>query len=356
MARVGLIFGGRSVEHRVSIVSARAVGTALVAAGHEVIALGIAEDGCWVDPAAARAALDGGVEVLPPLARPVVPTLRHLLAAEADVLFPLVHGTWGEDGTLQGLCEMLDLPFVGAGVTASALAMDKAQSKVVLRAAGIPVVDFEVVRKSELEKSESVVLSRVSRFALPLFIKPSVGGSSVGIRKVRARNELVEALAFAFRFDDVVIVEEGIVGRELECGVLGGDELVASEVGEIVPGGEFYDYAEKYLNDDAELIAPAELASDVRTEIQRVAVAAFAALGGYGLARVDFLLGIDGSLYLNELNTIPGFTGISMYPRLWSLSGLSMSALVDRLVNLAFERHDKRGQLDRGIRQWLDSL
>lgn len=356
MARVGLIFGGRSVEHRVSIISARTVASALAEAGHEVVALGVAEDGCWVNPEAAKAALDGGVEALPPLARPVVPTLRHLLAAEAEVLFPLVHGTWGEDGTLQGLCEMLDLPYVGAGVTTSALAMDKAQSKVVLRAAGIPVVDFEIVRRSELEGAETAVLSRLARLAPPLFVKPSVGGSSVGIRKVEELGELLAALGFAFQFDDAVVVEQGIVGRELECGVLGGNELEASEIGEIVPGGEFYDYAEKYLNDDAELIAPAELPSDVRAEIQRLAIAAFAAIGGSGMARVDFLLGEDSSLYLNELNTIPGFTDISMYPRLWSLSGLTRSALVDRLVALAFERHEQRKELDRGIHEWLDSL
>lgn len=356
MARVGLIFGGRSVEHRISIISARTVAGALLEAGHEVVALGIAEDGCWVDPEAAKAALDGGVEALPPLARPVVPTLRHLLAAESEVLFPLVHGTWGEDGTLQGLCEMLDVPFVGAGVTASALAMDKAQSKVILRAAGIPVVDFEIVRRSELESAKAAVLSRLARLSFPLFVKPSVGGSSVGIRKVVERCDLDESVAFAFRFDDAVVVEEAIMGRELECGVLGGEELEASKIGEIIPAGDFYDYAEKYLNDDAELIAPAELSSDIGAEIQRLAVAAFAAIGGYGMARVDFLLGGDGSLYLNELNTIPGFTDISMYPRLWGLSGLPLATLVDRLVTLAFVRHEERKELDRGIRDWLDSL
>ncbi len=356
MARVGLIFGGRSVEHRVSIVSARTVASALGEAGHEVVPLGIAEDGCWVDPEAAKAALDGGVEALPPLARPVVPTLRHLLAAEAEVLFPMVHGTWGEDGSLQGLCEMLDLPFVGAGVTASALAMDKAQSKMVLRASGIPVVDFEVVHRRDLERAQTAVLSRLARLEPPVFVKPSVGGSSVGIRKAGQRCELVAALAFALQFDDVAIVEQGISGRELECGVLGGDQLEASEIGEIVPGGEFYDYAEKYLTDSAELIAPAKLAIELRAKIRRLAVAAFAAIGGHGMARVDFLLDEEGSLYVNELNTIPGFTRISMYPRLWDLSGVPLPDLVDRLVALALERHEQQTQVDRSIREWLESL
>ncbi len=365
MTRVGVVFGGRSVEHRVSVVSARAVAAALAEAGHQPVPLGVAEDGAWVERAAGERALGGELDALAATGEPVAPTLRRLIDDPPEALFPIVHGTWGEDGTLQGLAEMLDLPYVGAGVTASALAMDKLQAKRALAAAGLPVVDFEAAGRREVEEAPEAFLDRCARLPPPLFVKPSVGGSSVGIRKVAGRAELAEAVEFALRFDDAVVVERGVPGRELECAVLGYRKLAASAVGEIVPGREFYDYQDKYLSDGARLIAPAELPDGVAERVRALAVAAFAALGGSGMARVDFFYqpGFDqpgadgdGGLFVNEVNTLPGFTPISMYPRLWALSGLPLPGLVDRLVEIALRRHRDRHRLDAGIKEWLAAL
>ena len=356
MSNVGLIFGGRSVEHRVSVASARTVAKALADAGHEVVPLGIAPDGCWVDAATARRALGGELDDLPPVGGRVAPSLRHLLQAEVDVLFPIVHGTWGEDGTLQGLCEMLDLPYVGTGVTSSAAAMDKAVAKQLLEAAGLPVVEYEVIERPRFESSADGELARLERFSPPVFVKPSIGGSSVGISKVPDRQCLRTAIELALRFDDRVVVERGIEGRELECAVLGYRRLEASAIGEIVPGKEFYDYADKYLEEGAGLLAPAELDAAVSDRLRSVAVEAFAALGGWGMARVDFLLESAERYYINEINTLPGFTSISMYPRLWEVSGVSNPRLVDRLVEVAIRRHRDRTRLDAGIKQWIAEL
>lgn len=356
MARVGLVFGGRSVEHRVSVVSARTVKQALEAAGHHVVPLGIAEDGSWVNPLLAKAALAGEREALPPVGMPARATLGVLIGAELDVIFPLVHGTWGEDGTLQGLLEMLDLPYVGAGVAASAIAMDKLATKRILAATGVPVVEHRAFRRREIELDLATCVAATEALPLPLFVKPSVGGSSVGVAKVSDRTQLGAALLAALAFDDTVLVERGVAGRELECAVLGGSRLKASVVGEIVPGREFYDYADKYLTDGAQLLAPAVLDEAVATRLRQLAIEAFAAIGGWGMARVDFLLDRDGSLYVNELNTLPGFTAISMYPRLWGLSGLALPQLVDRLVSLALDRHLNRQALDLGIREFLREL
>lgn len=356
MARVGLVFGGRSVEHKVSIVSARTVAQGLADAGHQVVALGVAEDGGWVEPAVGERALGGDLDALEPADRPVAPTLRHLLAAEVDVVFPIVHGTWGEDGTLQGLCEMLDLPYAGAGVTASAVAMDKLLCKRVLDHEGAPVVPFEAIAKAAWSTDREGALERCRRLPPPLFVKPSVGGSSVGIRKVPSLECLESSVEFAFGFGDTVLVERGIEGRELECAVLGDETLEASCVGEIVPGHEFYDYADKYLEDTARLDAPAELPEETEARIRELAVRAFATIGGWGMARVDFLLSRDGDLFLNEINTLPGFTAISMYPRLWDLSGLPLPGLVDRLVSIAIARHARRAELDRAIKDFLAGL
>ncbi len=361
MARVGVIFGGRSVEHQVSVSSARTVTRALAEAGHEVVPLGIAPDGCWVDAETAGRALAGEVDDLPPAGGPVAPTLRHLLEAPVDVLFPIVHGTWGEDGTLQGLCEMLDLPYAGTGVTSSATAMDKAVAKQLLEASGIPVVEYEVVARGDFERAPGGELRRLEqlfyqRGEQPVFVKPSIGGSSVGISKVPDRECLARAVELALRFDDRAIVERAIAGRELECAVLGYRRLEASAIGEIVPGKAFYDYADKYLDDGAELIAPAELDDAVTARLQKAAVDAFAALGGWGMARVDFLLEASGRFYVNEINTLPGFTAISMYPRLWELSGVPRARLVDRLVEIAVRRHRDRARLDEGIKAWIAEL
>jgi D-alanine-D-alanine ligase len=356
MAHVGVVFGGRSVEHQVSIRSARTVVQGLREAGHAVTPLGIAEDGCWIDAEASAAIIEGEAREIPPIGLPIAPTLRHLLAAGVEVVFPIVHGTWGEDGTFQGLCEMLDLAYVGPGVTASALAMDKVLAKRQLAAAGVPVVDYEAVSRRDFEADPEAFLARCERLALPVFVKPSVGGSSVGVRKVAGFDHLEEAVRFALRFDEVVLVERGVRGRELECAVLGYREIQASMVGEIVPGNDFYDYADKYLQDNAGLIAPAELPERVSDRLRRTAVEAFTAIGGAGLARVDFLMEGEDGLFVNELNTLPGFTSISMYPRLWGLTGLPLPKLVDRLVQIALERHADRRRLDAGIKDFLEEL
>lgn len=356
MARVGLVFGGRSVEHKVSIVSARTVAAGLADAGHEVIPLGIAENGSWVAPALGERALAGELDVLEPADEEIAASLRHLLAAGVDVVFPIVHGTWGEDGTMQGLYEMLDLPYVGAGVTASAVAMDKLLCKRLLDHEGVPVVPFEAIAATSWPTDRETALERCRRLPLPLFVKPSVGGSSVGIRKVPSWDCLESSVDFAFGFGATVLVEQGIEGRELECSVLGDETLEASRVGEIVPGHEFYDYADKYLEDTARLDAPADLPAETEAHIRELAVRAFATIGGWGMARVDFLLSRDGDLFLNEINTLPGFTAISMYPRLWDLSGLPLPELVDRLVSSAIARHARRAELDRSIKDFLASL
>lgn len=361
MAHVGVIFGGRSVEHQVSIVSARTVVRGLREAGHRVTPLGIAQDGCWIAPATAEAVLASGRRTtIEPVGGPVAPTLTHLISAGVEVLFPIVHGTWGEDGTLQGLCEMLDLPYVGPGVPASALAMDKLLFKRQMEAAGVPVVEYEAVTRRDFEADPQAFLRRLERLPLPLFAKPSVGGSSVGVKKVTSRHCQETSVRFALQFDDTAIVERGVAGRELECAVLGYGHLEASCIGEIVPGNDFYDYADKYLQDTARLIAPADIPAAVADRLRELAVRAFAAIGGAGLARVDFLVegpdeGDDG-IYVNEINTLPGFTSISMYPRLWELSGVPLPRLVDRLVEIAVERHRDRHRLDAGIKEFLAGL
>src|SRR3954468_21494702 len=226
---VGLIFGGRSVEHQVSITSARTVARGLTEAGHRVIPLGIAQDGCWVFPPAAGAAVFwGGPKTIEPVGAPVAPTLVHLTGSGAEALFPIVHGTWGEDGTLQGLCEMLDLPYVGRGVPASALAMDRVLAKRVMAAAGVPVVDYEATPRAEFEADPQAFLARLERLPLPLFAKPSVGGSSVGVKRIDSRTCQETSIRFALQFDDAVLVERGVTGRELECAVLGYGTLEAS--------------------------------------------------------------------------------------------------------------------------------
>jgi len=248
---------------------------------------------------------------------------------------------------------MLDLPYVGADVTASAISMDKLQCKRLLLSNGVPVVDYESITVAQMRDSAPDSLARLERLPMPLFVKPSCGGSSVGVGRVDRREDLGQALEFALQFDDAVVVEEAIQGRELECSVLGDDDLEASVVGEIVPGNEFYDYEDKYLQDEADLKMPADLPGPVAEAVRVAAIQAFAAVGGGGMARVDFLLADDGTLYVNEINTLPGFTRISMYPKLWGLSGLPLPDLVHRLVEIGIARHERRRQLDRGIKSWL---
>ena len=356
MARVGVAFGGRSVEHQVSIRSARTVSQALEQAGHDVVPLGITQDGRWLDSRASRRAIEGEIDSLGAAEGKLAPTLRHLLDSSLEVLFPVVHGTWGEDGTLQGLCEMLDLPYVGAGVGASVLAMDKVLCKRQLESCGLPVVEYGAIEASVFRADPERALSELPELPWPIFVKPSIGGSSVGVRKIDNPEELSSAVAFALRFDTTALVERGIRGRELECSVLGFERLESSAVGEIRPGNPFYDYEDKYLLDRAVLTIPADLPSAVTERIRRLAAEAFAAIGGHGMARVDFLLEGDSDLYINEINTLPGFTSISMYPKLWEEAGLPLPRLVERLIEIAFAAHRRRRSLDEGIKDWLARL
>lgn len=356
--RVVVLFGGRSAEHEVSVVSARSVIEALDPERYEVLAIGVTKEGRWQLMPGGPPALPTGdaVGALPGVeasagdgvALDQLPGAHSLVApdgsrTEIDVVFPVMHGPYGEDGSIQGFLEMAGVPYVGAGVLASAVGMDKAVQKVLFAAAGIPIVDHEVVHEREWEEDPAGVEARAGHLGAPLFVKPAALGSSVGITKIHAPGELRGALEEAFRFGRKAIVERAVEdAREIECAVLGNDDPVASVAGEILPvGHEFYDYDAKYLDErGAELIVPAPITAGELEEVQRLAVAAFRAIDGAGMARVDFFLTADGRLLLNEVNTIPGFTGISMYPKLWEASGIAYPELVDRLVELAIERHE----------------
>ena len=351
--RVVVLFGGRSAEHEISCISARSVIDALDPARHEVIPVGITREGRWhvlqgppalpsetgrmpevTDGAGEAAELVGGLG----RSRELVIAGRR---TEIDVVFPVLHGPQGEDGATQGLLELAGIPFVGAGVLGSALGMDKAVQKVLFAAAGLPVVDHEVVREPEWLEDPDGVAARIEAMGFPVFTKPATLGSSVGIRKVGDHAELEGGLAEAFRFARKAVVERSMESaREIECAVLGNDDPVASIAGEIVPRGhDFYDYEAKYLDEQgAQLVIPAELEPEVLTTIQRMAVSAFGTIECAGMARVDFFVRGDEVL-VNEVNTIPGFTSISMYPKLWEASGLPYPALVERLLDLAVERH-----------------
>jgi D-alanine-D-alanine ligase len=261
-----------------------------------------------------------------------------------DVIFPLVHGTGGEDGTLQGLLDLADIPYVGAGVLGSALGMDKAMMKIVFRAAGLPIVDHRVARRRDLERGRDRFAKAVEEaFGYPCFVKPANGGSSVGVSKAKNRRQLLEALDLAARYDRKIVVERGIDAREIECSVLGNDEPEASVPGEIVPANEFYDYRSKYIDPGSRLVIPAPLTGEQAGRIRDLAIRAFRALDLCGMARADFFLDrTTEAIFINEVNTIPGFTPISMYPKLWEASGLPFPALVDRLIRLAIERHAER--------------
>jgi D-alanine-D-alanine ligase len=363
--RLGLIFGGRSAEHEVSLRSARSVLNAIDAERYEVTLIGITRQGKWIagpDPLAALAAGDlshhtdaallgepGRHELLAvggaAYANGSGPRLSSIAAL--DVVFPLLHGPYGEDGTMQGLLELADLPYVGSGVLASAVAMDKAVCKEILRARGIPVTDWLLLtRAAILRDAAGLARAAGEKFGFPIFAKPANLGSSVGVVKAHDEAGLTAALAEAARFDRRVLVEPGVNARELEVSVLGNAEPQAAEVvGEVVPSREFYDYEAKYIDESSKLLIPAPVPAETAALARRYAVEAFKAIDGAGLARVDFLLDRDsGQLYLNEINTLPGFTSISMYPKLWEASGLSYAALIDRLVELAFERQDEREQ------------
>lgn len=367
--RIAVIFGGKSGEHEVSLASARSVMAALNPEAYDIVPIGIAPSGRWItsgDPMALLTAGQG--DALPALAdrpaeseppaegavpavvasapgRELVPGASQGRFPEVDVVFPVLHGPFGEDGTVQGVFELADLPYVGAGVLGSALGMDKVAQKQVLQAAGLPVVDYMAVLRSRWRREPEAVLAEVeARFAFPVFVKPANLGSSVGVSKAHNRQELVAGLDLAARFDRRLLVERGLDAREIECSVLGNDDPIASVPGEVIPCREFYDYSAKYIEEGSELLIPAPLDEATSARVRELAVAAFRAIDCAGMARADFFLcRQSGEVYINELNTIPGFTQISMYPKLWEASGIPYPELLDRLIALAIERYeDKR--------------
>ncbi len=365
--RVGVIFGGRSGEHEVSLLSARSVMGAMDREKYEVVPIGITKAGHWVtgdDPLAALSSGDeAGLRTVALLPDPSwaglmecdggAETFRAALLARLDVVFPVLHGTYGEDGAIQGLLELADVPYVGAGVLGSALGMDKVAFKSVMQAYGFPIADYLAFKRREWEAEPESVLRRVeARLGYPVFTKPANLGSSVGISKCHDRAELEAGLAEAARYDRKLLVEAAVpAAREIEVSVLGNDEPVASVPGEIVPSREFYSYEAKYLDGKSELLIPAPLPEEVTERVRDLAVRAYRAIDGAGMARVDFLLsGETGELYVNELNTIPGFTEISMYPKLWEASGLPYPQLIDRLIELALERHRDRARSETSYR------
>jgi len=384
--RVGILFGGRSGEHEVSLLSAASVLEAIDKSKYEVVPIGITKEGRWVtalhaenllrgksseenvrashlragDPqatttAAVLAAGDGIIVPPMPAAESLVPfesTAPAPPGAEAvqvDIIFPVLHGTFGEDGTIQGLLELADIAYVGAGVLGSAAGMDKDVMKRLFADAGLPLVRHATVLRREWQNNASKICKLIeSKLKYPVFVKPANLGSSVGISKVHGRGELPAAMDQAGGYDRKIIVEQGVGGkrgkaREIECSVLGNDDAQASIAGEIIPGKEFYDYAAKYRDEGSELLIPAKLNKSQMKSVQQMAVAAFRAVDCSGLARVDFLMDPkSGKIYVNEINTMPGFTAISMYPKLWAASGVNYRQLIDRLIRLGVERHEEK--------------
>jgi D-alanine-D-alanine ligase len=349
--RVGIIFGGRSGEHEVSLVSAASVIRALDPDKYEAVPIGIAKDGRWLAGSPAQKMLPeilatGQHVVLPgdPGSAALVPLDGNATAPlHVDVVFPVLHGTYGEDGTVQGLLELTGLPYVGSGVTGSATGMDKDIAKRLFKQEGLPVGDFVAVLRSEWESAPKKVLSALKKkFRFPVFVKPASLGSSVGMTKAHDAKELAKALDFAAEFGMKLVIEKFIRGREIELAVLGNDAPKASIAGEIIPHREFYDYAAKYLEEGTRLIIPAKLTRAQLKVFQNYAVRAFRCLECRGMARVDFFLEKSGRIYINEVNTIPGFTSISMYPKLWEATGVTYRELIDKLIELALAEHAEK--------------
>ncbi len=388
--RVAILFGGRSGEHEVSLLSAASILKSIDRKRFEVIPIGISKTGQWLTGPNAQALLTGQSAPDPLLLSPedatpaqpanstppptpvtaLIPDAATLgvpsLSAKIDVIFPVLHGTFGEDGTIQGLFELADIAYVGSGVLGSSAGMDKDAMKRLFQAARLPIVRHLTVLRSQWEQSPRKITAAVeAALQYPVFVKPANLGSSVGISKVHDRKELAPALNLAARYDRKIVIEEGVTGkgsksktpgktvarvhtkaRELEVAVLGNDDPKASVVGEIIPGKEFYDYEAKYLSEGSIPIIPAKITATESRQIRAMAIEAFRACDLAGLARVDFLMEPDGKrrIYLNEVNTIPGFTSISMYPKLWQASGLSYPDLITRLIELALERHQERNR------------
>ncbi len=358
---VAVIFGGRSSEHEVSRVSAQSIIQNIDRSKYDVTMIGITREGRWL-------VYDGPVEKLStgewqaiaeqqagsgntqPAAEEGMGILGSILKAagagqglrKIDVVFPVLHGCNGEDGTIQGLLELAEIPYVGCGVLASALGMDKAYAKIIFEKEGIPQGKYLVFNRKQLKINPELIIEQVEDLlSYPCFVKPSNAGSSVGVSKAGSRQELVEALNLAARYDRRILVEEFIDGREVECAVLGNDEPIASTVGEIIAGSEFYDYHDKYVNNKSRIEIPANLPEETINQIRDYAVRAYKSLDCAGLSRVDFFVHRKtGKIYINEINTLPGFTSISMYPKLWEKSGIPYSELISRLIELALERFE----------------
>ena len=365
--RVAVLFGGRSGEHDVSLMSARSVLSVLDPAKYETTRIGITREGEWVMGANILDAMErGDTQDLDRVTLSANPKRAELYAlrltkmgekietlAPVDVFFPVLHGPFGEDGTIQGLFEMADVAYVGAGTVGSAVGMDKGVFKDVMRANNIPIVDSILVLRSEIEKNMNSVIERAEKLsAYPLFTKPANLGSSVGISKCNSRSDLGEGIMEAARFDRRVLIERGMVnGREIEVSVLGNDNPQASVCGEVLPSREFYSYESKYVDGTSGLVIPAHLPQNVSDQIREYAVRAYTAIDCAGMARADFFVEKDtNKIYLNELNTLPGFTSISMYPKLWEASGLPYAQLVDRLIELAMERKHDRDRTEHTYR------
>src|SRR5438105_552661 len=360
--RIGLVFGGRSGEHEVSLASATSVMANLDSDKYEVVPIGITKQGSWLlgtEPARLleteqSVSASTGTEETTAVTLTGDPSLRRLIPLRSseqledngalDVILPVLHGTYGEDGALQGLLEMANVPYVGCGVLGAALGMDKEKMKMVFQSVGLPIVDYLVYRRNQWERSPATIMDAIQqRLGYPCFVKPVNLGSSVGVNKAHDRDELEHAIRVAAEYDRKIIIERGINCRELECSVLGNDEPLASVVGEVIASNEFYDYNAKYIDNKSQTIIPADIPQPIAEEVRRQASIAFIALDLSGLARVDFFLDKNTrQVYINEVNTMPGFTQISMYPKLWEASGLPYSQLLDRLIELAIQRYDDK--------------
>ena len=352
--RVGVIYGGKSGEHEVSIASAASIIKHLKHDRYEAVPIHITKEGQWTLASHAPTAISAA-EVHKQTRSEALQTIDPtsvLGGSGIDVVFPVLHGPYGEDGTVQGLLELANVPYVGSGVLGSAVGMDKAAMKTMFAAAGLPIVPHLVVMRREWQREARAVTARVAaELTYPVFVKPANLGSSVGISKAKSDSDFVTAMDLALEFDRKIVIEAGVPNaREIECAVLGNDDLQASLPGEIVPSGEFYDYNAKYIDGSSTEIIPAKLTESQVRDIQRLAIEAFRSVECAGMARVDFLLARDsGEMFLNEVNTIPGFTTISMYPKMWKASGLDYPDLIDRLITLAIERHAEKQQLRTSI-------
>jgi D-alanine-D-alanine ligase len=381
--RVGVIYGGRSGEHEVSVASAASVIKALDRTRYEPVAIRIEKDGRWIiadrPPTAISAAdvieqarqqsarlLRPGREtvLVPHPSDETVITIERRPAAKTedtdhavvtglglDVVFPVLHGPYGEDGTVQGLLELANVPYVGPGVMASSVGMDKAAMKVMFAGRGLPICEWRWFTRAEWDSQRESVIANLAALGLPVFVKPANLGSSVGISKVKAAGDLTRAIEAALEFDRKIVVEAAVPeAREIECAVLGNDTPDASVPGEVIPSREFYDYEAKYLDDSSRTVIPADLTDEQVARVKRLAIDAFKAIDAAGMSRVDFLLSpTTGTIYVNEINTIPGFTTISMYSKMWEASGVSYPALVDRLIQLALERHADKQRLRTSV-------